>query len=222
MAISVVMPYWDRLEVASDTIAELQALYGRDIEIILVDDGSPSYEAAAIEGVRYVRLPTKAVGLAPAIPINVGVMVANHDIICLSLPEIRHDGPILYKMFEELSEGGPDRYVMAQVYCESLKKWLCTPTGDTCLQQGRPEGTGLHFCVLFNRSLWDKTGGFDRDYRYGAAYEDTDFVYRLMKAGAEFYFSDAKATHTRSGAQSNWIEGGHARNAKLLAQKWNL
>ncbi len=218
--ISVIMPYWKRLDVARKTITELQALYGNDIEIIFVDDGTPGLDALRIPGIQYVRLPTKEYGLAPAIPINVGVMVASHDILAISLPEITHDGPIFYQMLEDLEAGDDNRYVMAQVYCESLQQWLCTPTGDTCVQQGRPPGTGLHFCVMFRRSLWDKTGGFDRDYRYGAAYEDTDFVHRLLKAGADFYFSDAQATHTRSGAHANWVQGGHQRNAEIFESKW--
>lgn len=219
MPISVVMPYWDRYDVARDNCARIQTYYP-GIEVVLVDDGSPSNQAANIPGVQYVRLPTKAVGYAPCIPINVGVMVARHDIIAISLPEIRHDGPIFETMLTDLRAGGNDRYVLAQVWCESLNQWLSAPDGNTCIQQGRPAGTGLHFCVMFRRSLWDKTGGMDRDYRYGAAYEDTDFVRRLQRAGAEFHFSDVRATHTRVGAHANWVKGGHERNAEIFRAKW--
>lgn len=81
-----------------------------------------------------------------------------------------------------------------------------------------PEGSGFHFCAMLNRTLWDKAGGFDEDYRDGHACDDNDWLWRLESAGAKFLMrDDLVVQHFQS--EVNW--GGRlARNRRLLKQKW--
>ncbi len=225
--ISVIWPYWDRQAVANESLRLFSHHYGdMDIELVIVDDGSQQPFVSAFKfnfPVRIVRLPKKDGPLSSCLPYNVGVMVAEGDTIVLSGADIRYSKPVIRRMMESLK--GDRDYVVASCWMPSENRYVAHST----LRRGNvkdvgdylPYPSGYHFNTMLRRSLWNRCGGFDNDYRQGAGYEDADFVRRLHAAGANFIMRDDLATeHIRDGARSFWTKEQLARNRELFLSKW--
>lgn len=226
--ISLIWPYWKRQEVADKSVALLSEHYkDLDFELIVVDDGSPEPYRAPVTPfpLRVLRLSAKLGPLNPCVPINRGVEISRGDVIALSGADILHTKPILRQMREELDDGD-DRYVIAAVWHAEGKRWHCHSSykrpdnGD--VGSMLPPNADYHFMTMFHRSLWDRSGGFDEDYRDGAGYDDPDFVLRMNRVGARFVRrDDLVAEHVRSGAHAEWKSEMFERNRKLFMSKWN-
>lgn len=222
---SVVMPYWKRPEALSYALFRMAQTYPTiNMEIIIVDDGSGDLRLDEYPWeVRVLTLPEKSAALNPCVPFNAGVAAARSDVIVLTNPEIIHDVPVFEKMLGELGELGRDGYVMAATWCQDEGKWHCHSSMPRLNVLGveHPEGSGLHFCAMLHKSLYEKAGGFDEEYRDGAGYEDNDFVMRLGKIGAVFKIcDDLQVLHPKNGARTSWPEGAFERNAELFLTKW--
>jgi glycosyltransferase involved in cell wall biosynthesis len=225
--VSVVMPYWQRQEVLSRNLATYRSLYPRsDLEIIVVDDGSP--ERATIDGeypwpVKIVRLAEKDYALNPCVAFNAGFDVARGEFILLTNPEVIHRGAILEEMREEI-EAFPETYVAASCWGIQNGWWYCHPTDmpppDSVGRAPYPPNAGLHFCAMLHRILYLRAGGFDEAYRDGQGYEDNDFLWRLDRAGAEFVIRPDLITDHHPCPRTKWT-GGTARNKEIFERKWH-
>lgn len=224
--ISLILPYWQRQAATDAALARMAALYfDIDLEVIVVDDGSPvpyirreGYPFA----VRSVRLPVKSGPLNPCVPINVGAAVARGDILAISNPEIMHRTAVLPAMRDELERLGVLGYVLAACWSPEQKRWHCHSTiAGPRFGIDLPAGSGFHFLAMLHRSLWEEAGGFDIAYRKGAGYDDPDFVMRLERAGARFVIrDDLVVEHPRGGARSAWTPAQFERNRQLFISKW--
>ena len=52
----------------------------------------------------------------------------------------------------------------------------------------------LHFCTAISRKNYDKIGGFDKRYMYGAGVEDVDFLEKVKKNGIRIEVRDTMET----------------------------
>lgn len=216
--ISIVMPYWDRQEAANKALRMLARLYS-GIEVVIVDDGNKVPFVMPVTNLDYqiVRLPLKDGPKNPSTCFNAGVKAAKHDIIVLTNPEILHATAILGAMVKELANN-PRNYVLAATYCPDEERWHCHSKYKV---PENPAGTGLHFCAMLTRQLYEDAGGFDEAYRDGAGYEDNDFINRLLAVGAKFVIrDDLVVIHPKSGAKTNWDPQGFLRNKALFDYKW--
>ncbi len=225
--ISMVMPYWNRNAATNRSMWLLNKHYEHiDMEIIVVDDGSK--EEFIPEGhwpkVRIIKLPRKDVAMCGCTPINVGVMNAIGDVIVLTNPEMLHNQPVLEQMLAELDATGPMGYIAAAAWYEREKQWHAH---SSLIRDGQrdnykqPINSAFHFCTMLYRTLWDKAGGFDEEYREGSHWDDPDWVNRLARAGAIFKMrDDLVVEHTRDGAETCWPGGGTDRNKALFMRKW--
>jgi glycosyltransferase involved in cell wall biosynthesis len=217
--ISIILPYWDRKDAAERGLKTLEQY--PDLEVVLVDDGNAvPFVSEARLNIKYVRLPAKSEPKSPVTCWNEGVKAASGDVIVISCVEILHEKPILGPMLEQLETLGPDGYVLAAAWCPEFQEWHTHSTRPvpTC-----PPGTGLAFCGMMYRSLYEKAGGWDEDYREGAGYEDRDFIQRMTKAGAKFCIrDDLVVTHPKSGARIDWGAEKFARNERLYYEKWDI
>jgi len=216
--ISVCMAYYMRQEALDHSLRALRALYAElELEIVICDDGSPISVSAP--GCRIVTLPTKGYALNPCVPINRAVAASTGDVIVLTGPEIEHREPVLMAMFADL---GPDDYVIAACR-DGVDRWLCASSVRPG-ENGRgpmPIGSGFHFCTMLHRSLFDRAGGFDEDYRAGQAFDDNDWLFRLERAGARFKMRDDLVVWHHQ-VPCLWPIGGHARNLRLFESKWGV
>lgn len=225
--ISVLMPYWNRLEATNTALAAMARAYPTmDMEVVIADDGSPEPFVLDSEypwPVRVIRLPEKSVAKNPCHPFNEAAKAAKGDVLVLTNPEILHDEPVLPRMLESLKAIGSNGYVTAACWCPDENKWHCHSSLPTLEVHGikHPEGSGLHFCAMLHRSLWDAIGGFDPVYRDGAGYDDNDLVMKLGQHGAQFLIrDDLVVTHPKKGARTDWPDGAFQRNAGIFISKW--
>ena len=215
--ISLILPYWDRQAAADKALRLIEKNYsGIDLEVVVVDDGSGFVGS----GVKVVRLPKKEVPLNPCVPFNRGVEASSGEFIALSNSEILHNRPVLAQMRDEICDESD--YVMAACWGG---RWHCHSsrerTNDNDVGAYLPKGSDYHFMTMMKRSLWEKAGGFDEDYRDGAGYDDPDFVRRLHRAGARFVRrDDLVVEHPRAGAHAKWTPEMFARNRKVFMSKW--
>jgi len=213
--VSVCIPYWlpvvDQLRFTIDSLARTYP----GIEVSLCDDGSPMESAVApgCDRLRLTRLPYKAHALNPCVPINRAVEHSTRPVIVLTNPGTEIRAGMLDRMLVELDDSA---YVAAACKDIDTGRWLCHSTWRA--SEKLPPGAGFHFLAMLERSLWDRAGGFDEDYRDGQAYEDADFLWRLRAAGATFkILDDVVVTHRRSTTQ--WPAGGLERNRNLYRSK---
>lgn len=227
--LSVVMPYWRRPEILGRNLSKYRDLYPTDIEIIVVDDGSP--EPAEVRGefpwtIKIVRLPAKTTALNPCVAFNRGVAVSRGEIVVLTNPEVIHRTAILSGMRAELEALGPKGYVAASCWSERARWWYChSKLMPPPAQVGRaemPDGAGLHFCSMLYRSFYDEIGGFSEEYRDGAGYEDNDLLWKLHRAGARFKISDDHVTDHHDCPRCEWPAGGADRNRAIFESKWHV
>ena len=217
--ISVCMPYWNRQDKLDGLVAQYATLYpDLSHEISVCDDGSP-VPARAPAHVILTRLPTKDRPRNPCVPINRAVEASAGDVIALTNPEIRHDGPVLVEMLAMLRH--PMDYIIAPCRHRGDRSngmWLAGPETDytTGGREPLPPGGHFHFLVLFTRELWNAAGGFDEDYRDGAACDDNDWLWRAYAAGANFKVANGLVWHHRNG-HTRW---GMPHNRQRLRSKW--
>lgn len=225
--ISVLMPYWNRLEATRKALDAMARLYPTlDMEIIIADDGSP--EAMVLDGeypwpVKVLRLPLKTEAKNPCLPFNEAVKAAKGEVLVITNPEIIHTDAVFPEMLKSLKKLGPNGYVLTACWCPEENKWHCHSTLRPTVINGieHPKGSGLHFCAMLNKRLWDGIGGFDEAYREGAGYDDNDLVMKLGQYGARFLIrDDLVVTHPKTGAKTQWPEGSFQRNADIFVSKW--
>ncbi len=227
--ISLVLPYWQRQQATDRALTLMAAQYfDLDLEVIVVDDGSPEkfkLNKSLPFSIRALYLPKKTNPLSACVPNNRGVEIAKGEYIALSNPETLHNVPVLEAMRLECERGGPKAYVMAAAWCPEQQRWHCHSSmkrgDDNDVGSYLPAGANYHFMTMLHRSLWDEIGGFDEEYRQGAAYEDADFCMKLGKAGAKFIMrDDLVVEHVRTGARADWTPEMFARNRALFMRKW--
>jgi hypothetical protein len=214
--ISVCAPYWMR-QGALDRMGEQYARLYPDLalELVVCDDGSPK-PAVAPPGVTVVRLPRKNRPLNPCVPINAAVNASTGDVIVLTNPEIEHREPVLGAMLAMLEH--EDDYVTARCWDEHEGLVLAGPEVDY-RKYGRqpvPPGAHFHFLAMFHRSLWERAGGFDEDYRYGRGCDDNDWLWRAHRANARFKACPVTVYHD-STEQLAWKM---PLNRDLFRSKW--
>lgn len=225
--ISLILPYWSRQCAADAALASLAAAYATvDMEVVVVDDGSPvAYRAP--EGmpwpVRVVRLPEKAGPLNPCVPINTGAITARGDVLAISSVEMLHENPVLPAMHDELTALGRQGYVLAACWEPIQQRWHAHSSLSGRHVEGirMPAWSNYHFLGMLRRELWEQIGGMDEDYRDGAGYDDPDLVLRLARAGVRARIrDDLVITHQRSRARSDWTDAMFERNRRLFISKW--
>lgn len=237
--ISLILPYWDRQPAADQALALLARGYrGLDLEIIVVDDGSPTpfvapdwvHEDPEVgrapdpqkPRLRVVRLPAKQEPKSPVTCWNAGVRAARGDLIAISCIEILHHDPVLAQMAEELERQGPDGYVLAAAWCPDLREWHCHSMAASRGAPPVPAGTGRAFLGIMHRGLYERVGGFDEVFREGAGWEDMDFILRMQRAGAKFCIrDDLVVIHTKAGASIAWGREKFARNKAIFDERWS-
>jgi len=229
--ISIIMPYWNRLELLTRSLDRMGELYPNyDMEIIIADDGS---EEECIVTQRYypwpihiISMPRKDVALNPCVPINLAVKASRGYILVLTNPEIYHPTAVLGSMLDELViKAGPKGYIIASTWSTDHNRWYAhsSITSKRNAELGRlplPPNSGLHFCTMMYRRFYDEVGGFDETYREGQGVEDNDWLWALQEAGASFRMCDElMVEHTST--PTIWPEGGIARNSEIYRKKWS-
>lgn len=124
----------------------------------------------------------------PALALNLGVAHSNYDNIIISCPEVM---PLTNVLGELRNEVGNN--IVCQVMSENEDESIGISLVNTKFRHKTP---AMYFLALFNRKDLEAINGWDLQFMKGAAYEDTDFGARFVRAGLPFKVrDDIKALH---------------------------
>lgn len=123
MRYSIILPYYNRKEYLSATLQSLSHFYGnrRDVEIVVVDDGSDDRHRVDDLVTRHslhinlVRIDNKR-GINPCYPYNVGARKATGDVLILSSPETIHTNNI-FELCGDFAQFSDSSYYLFSVFC---------------------------------------------------------------------------------------------------------
>jgi glycosyltransferase involved in cell wall biosynthesis len=225
--VSIIIPTYNRASVIAHTIENVFAQSYRNMELIIVDDGSSDDTQKVLRrfGDR-IRLISQQ-NSGPAVARNRGAAIARGDIIAFQ------DSDDLWKptkierqvaLLEKLGPTVPCCLCNAQVSVAngaqytSFEDSLIFPTRDEGLWLNVPEVLATRF-VLFNqtaairRKAWQKIGGFAEDLKY---LEDYDLPLRLALEGPWGFVREPLVIYREDSSESFHTRA--ARDAIVLKQ----
>jgi GT2 family glycosyltransferase len=206
--ISVIIPTLNRPDNVTDTVHSLLKQSYKNYEIIILDQsdvplGSTARNTFYKKKIKYFHIKEKGLPNAR----NIGIIKSRGDIILFLDDDIVPDNDLLlyhYRGFKRKDIGCISGRVIEQ---DSLKK--SSVVGSKVALSGRvlrnfdvplrqPTLAALGANMSFLREAVEKTGFFDVKFIGNAQLEETDYCYRLRKAGYRIIFEPkACLTHLR-------------------------
>jgi len=214
--ISIVTSYYNRKKLFEETLRTIKKSEVKDIEFVVVDDGSdPGQRLEDLKSkypfLRVIRLEREDKWyINPCIPFNVGIRAAKGDKIVLQNPECLHVHDVLKCVDEELDDS---KYMSFACYAvdsnqnKNIPKHSRNGTlGDyikTLPQQiyrgfdspgwynhSKYRPTHFHFCAALSRNNMSKLNGFDERFANGIGYDDDEIVMRVRMLGINMVIKD--------------------------------
>jgi glycosyltransferase involved in cell wall biosynthesis len=213
--ISIVTSYFNRKKELWRTLKTIEKSSFKDFELIIVDDGSDYRQRIEdlAEEFKFIRLkriePKDKQWVNPCIPFNMGIAMAQGDIIILQSPECLHMGDVIdfvdnhskdnqYLVFACYSLSQKSSNNLESVdFNLSLQDIESSATGaiggfttSSCDTAGRYNTWFSHptyryclynFLVAVSTKDMLDLGGFDERFAYGLGFDDTDLVARILK-----------------------------------------
>jgi len=184
-AVSVIIPNYNRESLIGRAIQSVLDQTFRDLELIIVDDGSTDQSAAFVKTIQdsRVTLVTHPVNLGLAAAWNTGIREARSGLIAfLDSDDSWHPD----KLVEQISflQNNPDVAGCTTGYIQSglhRTRMVIPSQKDLELKQILFHNT-LHLgtTMLIHREVFDKTGPFDEILIRG---QDTDWLIRFVQTG---------------------------------------
>jgi len=225
MKYSIIMPYYNRPELRF-SLDSYRDLYKNrsDFEIVIVEDSKNTLDVGMHKilldtVVKYPELRIKLVqdpkiSYNPSSKYNVGVKEASGEIIMLTNPEVPHASDIL--KFIDSSDMNNLYIVCAcqAVYLSKIGETFkdCELSFYMWYQHTQYRDVRYHFCTAISKDNYlNRVKGFDERYCEGIAYDDDNFVKRVVKSGLIILPVDDIVTYH--------IE--HSRNYKISSEEFN-
>lgn len=200
MKYSILYPYYKRSGHLHNTLISFLHHYScrDDYEVIIAEDfKNLTNEHEHTELLKVIeRFKTKIRIIHITIPIetwnpctafNSAAETASGDFYLITNPECFHLANILEGLDEEFNKD-PATYVI----CGCRNRVGCKFFIESFEELGGVDGAWyshsehrcacLHFCNAMSKENWEKVGGFDEEYKDGIAYDDNDFVHRVLRA----------------------------------------
>lgn len=202
---AVVIPVMDNLALTRLCLESMLAdRRVRDLEIVVVDNGSVDGTAAYLEQLsrrlRNLRVITEERNLGYAAAINRGVAASAADVVVLCNNDVVVtpgwvDGLLAHLapgvgLVAPVTDGAPGAARVARdwtTYGELLER--AAARAAEFAGSARPTERITYCCVAITREAWDRTGGLDEGYST-AMFEDDDHVDRLLAAGYRLVIAD--------------------------------
>lgn len=225
MKYSIVMPYYNRPELRF-SLDSYRDLYKNrsDFEIIIVEDSKNTSDAEMHNVLLYTvaKYPELCVRIIqdpkisynPSSKYNLGVKEASGKIIILTNPEVPHVSDI----FKFIDSSDMDNLYLVCA-CQAVYVIQNGENFKNCglqfymwYQHTHYRDVRYHFCTAISKDNYlNKVKGFDERYCGGIAYDDDNFVKRVMKSGLIILPVDNLVTYH--------IE--HSRNYKISSEEFN-
>ena len=190
----------------------------QDTEFVIIDDGSEKRAepiAKEFSNKMNIKLFYRELkdDINPAVAINTAVKLASHENIVLTSSDVMPLTPILSQLSRYTFSSND--YVLANCFNVSkvvqekinaldvnsgtYTKDITTlipfnqsgsagPGYDCWYSHSKYRSAPLYFMALMRKEFFWAIGGIDEEFRYGTAYEDTEFCSRLVKHKANILF----------------------------------
>lgn len=184
MKVSVIIPCYNQGIFVDDAVSSVLAQTYKDIEIIVVNDGSTDLETNQILD-KYKRPNTfviKTVNQGLSEARNTGIKSAQGEVILPLDADDKIAPTYIEKAVNVLKSKKAD-----VVYCEA--EFFGAKKGRWAIPENKMPDNLLRnflFCsALFRKKDWEKYGGFRKEMKYG--YEDFDFWLSFIEDNKVFY-----------------------------------
>jgi glycosyltransferase involved in cell wall biosynthesis len=176
-SISVIVPTYNAAEFLTDSLSCIENQNCRDLEIIVVDDGSSDDSARVVANfprVRYVRQHNQG----PAAARNKGLSLAHGNMVAFLDADDLWPANTLKTLWEHLATHAQTDVVLGRVQCMRL----VVGSGERRFEPFSEPCVAFNVgAALYRRSVFDKVRLFDPSMRSG---EDIDWFMRAREAGA--------------------------------------
>ena len=201
--VSIVIPMYNNEETIAECIESLLNQTYRNLEIIVVDDGSTddSYQIVKKYPIKVFRLETN---YGPSRARNFGIKIANGDIIIFVEADAKYSSnyvEIIIKPLNNTEIGGSiagGRIVWSDKNNVLVRYWN-TRFGEAIIAVTIEGLRPVIGAWAFRKEIFDKVGLYDETLKCG---EDVDFVNRIKKAG----YKIAAITYSNTSSERVLIE----------------
>jgi glycosyltransferase involved in cell wall biosynthesis len=217
MKISVIIPYRDRPEALSRTLASIRAYWPAG-EIIVVDDDSELPVGPQIcrqFRAWHYKLPPAGRGpfrLSHAR--NMGAALSSGDLLFFNDVDIVHEGPALDRISDQAEQTKTYALILPELHffeggqVQASRKRIFGRLGPGDWIASQEWLFAWMGWAAVPREIFGAVGGFDQAY-WGHACEDMDFGYRAAKVGFKFiYTKKALGVHWPHPDQPLKVESG--------------
>jgi len=188
--ISIVTAYYNRKKQFINTLDSIKNSSIKDIEVIVVDDGSDTRHRLEdlLTDYPFLKIIRRAKSdkwnKNPCIPFNIGIQEAQGDIIMLQNPECKHYTDVLSHALNNVNNSNYISYcTYALTQGETFKDEPIYFDTERWYNHHEIRPTYYHFCSAITKANMDKVNGFDERYAMGFDYDDNELVTRLHRLG---------------------------------------
>jgi len=202
--ISLVMSYFNRLELLRHTLYRMTFSEYKKFEVIIVDDFSDLNNSLDTIHKQFPRLNIKVIKMSsvysaktysnPCIPYNVGFSHASGSKIIIQNPECCHIGDVISYTADNLTD---KNYLSFHCYASTQKDLPLLATnqplsysngvqsydGGCWYNHVEHRPVSYHFTTAITRTNLSKLNGFDERFAHGKNYDDNEFVTRINNMG---------------------------------------
>ena len=212
--VSVVIPCYNTHAHLADTIDSLRRQTFRDLEIVVVDDGStdPATLACLERLGPDVRVHRQANRGLPGAR-NAGFAAARGAYVLPLDADDWLEPDAIDRMLDALRERSDASFAFAHLRLEGERRGVLVKHYNAFEQLFLNQ---LPYCLLMRRSLWERSGGYDETMRRG--YEDWEFNIRLGLMGCAGVEVPAALFHYRVSAQGMLLSISNRIHGDLWAE----
>ncbi len=206
--VSIVMTYFERLRQLRNTLDSFRFHgYGKDVEVIIVDDGSERERIKIDDGeydfsIKVIELdPRKKWYHNSCVPFNVGFAQCSSELIIIQNAECLHYSNIVDYARKNLNETNYLAFGCYSINSATFEKICGIPSfadkigalrfKDTRATFDGEEGwynhsahnpVAYHFCTALTKNNLQMIRGFDLAYAKGIGFDDNEFIYRINES----------------------------------------
>ncbi len=211
-AVSVVVPCYNGGAFVDELLGALAAQTYRDVEIIIVDDGSP--DPATKEKLRSLKSSVRVIEQpngGPAAARNRGIRAARAGFILTIDVDDLIEPTYLEETVPALRAAGPE-IGFAATYERKIGRWVgVTECSFKLFDQLFT--CRVPSCILMRKSAWERVGGYDESMREG--YEDWEFLIAIGGAGYRAVIVPKPLFIYRTREDGRWMRDSFWRHSML-------
>lgn len=235
MKLSILITSYQRPHLLKWGLYSLQQQIPNDFEVIVLNDGIPDDTEFICEhfakqmDIKYIFTGQRNVAgfkwRVPGYAINIGAKRATGNLLMITCSEMYHNSRSNLAHLKDcvigdpyslgITKGKDDTGIILKGLEENLD-WTVpgtTAVDPSTLTPLPPLNTKLPFAMVLHKDRFFEIGGYDEDFT-GIAFDDDDFVNRLLSHGCSYSEVDGVVIHLYH------PRGGKARQSEDYRKKW--